>query len=87
MEGASTLRQSGDELHLRARVACQSGIARAPRRRVGVSPADFRAQGTDPLVGTMEEAMERWQKYSTALVTAAFTGKIDVRTNAGTITP
>ena len=35
----------------------------------------------------MEEAMERWQKYSTALVTAAFTGKIDVRTNAGTITP
>ena len=35
----------------------------------------------------MEEAMERWQKYSTALVTALVTGKIDVRTNAGTITP
>jgi type I restriction enzyme S subunit len=37
----------------------------------------------DALVGKVEEAVERLQEYRTALVTAAVTGKIDVR-SAGT---
>lgn len=34
----------------------------------------------DALVGKVEEAAERLQEYRTALITAAVTGKIDVRT-------
>jgi type I restriction enzyme S subunit len=34
----------------------------------------------DALVGKVEEAVERLQEYRTALITAAVTGKIDVRT-------
>ena len=33
----------------------------------------------DVLVGKVEEAVERLQEYRTALITAAVTGKIDVR--------
>jgi restriction endonuclease S subunit len=33
----------------------------------------------DSLVGKVEEAVERLQEYRTALITAAVTGKIDVR--------
>ena len=33
----------------------------------------------DALVGKVEEALERLQEYRTALITAAVTGKIDVR--------
>ena len=33
----------------------------------------------DALVGKVEEAVERLQEYRTALITAAVTGKIDVR--------
>ena len=36
----------------------------------------------DALVGKVEEAVERWQEYRTALITAAVTGKIDVRNTA-----
>ena len=36
----------------------------------------------DALVGKVEEAVERLQEYRTALITAAVTGKIDVRTAA-----
>ncbi len=41
----------------------------------------------DALVGKVEEAVERLQEYRTALITAAVTGKIDVRANLNTITP
>jgi type I restriction enzyme S subunit len=33
----------------------------------------------DALVGKVEEAVKRLQEYRTALITAAVTGKIDVR--------
>ena len=36
----------------------------------------------DALVGKVEEAVERLQEYRTALITAAVTGKIDVRNDA-----
>jgi type I restriction enzyme, S subunit len=36
----------------------------------------------DALVGKVEEAVERLQEYRTALITAAVTGKIDVRANS-----
>ena len=36
----------------------------------------------DALVGKVEEAVERLQEYRTALITAAVTGKIDVRKTA-----
>ncbi|NLG01963.1 MAG: restriction endonuclease subunit S, partial [Lentisphaerae bacterium] len=36
----------------------------------------------DTLVAKIEEAVERLQEYRTALITAAVTGKIDVRGNA-----
>lgn len=36
----------------------------------------------DALVGKVEEAVERLQEYRTALITAAVTGKIDVRRTA-----
>jgi type I restriction enzyme S subunit len=43
----------------------------------------------DALVGKVEEAVERLQEYRTALITAAVTGKIDVRQKPkiNTITP
>jgi type I restriction enzyme S subunit len=37
----------------------------------------------DALVGKVEEAVERLQEYRTALITAAVTGKIDVRKEIG----
>jgi type I restriction enzyme, S subunit len=37
----------------------------------------------DALVGKVEEAVERLQEYRTALITAAVTGKIDIRTQMG----
>jgi type I restriction enzyme S subunit len=40
----------------------------------------------DALAGKVEEAVERLQEYRTALITAAVTGKIDVRGNLNTIT-
>lgn len=36
----------------------------------------------DALVGKVEEAVERLQEYRTALITAAVTGKIDVRADS-----
>lgn len=40
---------------------------------------DLEAAKLDALVGKVEEAVERLQEYRTALITAAVTGKIDVR--------
>ena len=41
---------------------------------------DLETAKLDALVGKVEEAVERLQEYRTALITAAVTGKIDVRT-------
>ena len=41
---------------------------------------------SDALVGKVEAAVERLQEYRTALITAAVTGKIDVRGNSKTNT-
>jgi type I restriction enzyme S subunit len=41
----------------------------------------------DTLVGKVEEAVERLQEYRTALITAAVTGKIDVRSYQDNIRP
>lgn len=41
----------------------------------------------DALVGKVEEAVERLQEYRTALITAAVTGKIDVRSYQDNIRP
>ena len=40
---------------------------------------DAETEKLDVLVGKVEQAVERLQEYSTALITAAVTGKIDVR--------
>jgi type I restriction enzyme S subunit len=40
---------------------------------------DLETAKLDALVGKVEEAVERLQEYRTALITAAVTGKIDVR--------
>lgn len=41
----------------------------------------------DALVGKVEAAVKRLQEYCTALLTAAVTGKVDVRPNATNMTP
>jgi type I restriction enzyme S subunit len=41
----------------------------------------------DALAAKVETAVERLQEYRTALITAAVTGKIDVRHNPNTIQP
>jgi type I restriction enzyme S subunit len=48
---------------------------------------DAETANLDALVGKVEEAVERLQEYRTALITAAVTGKVDGRPNAGKITP
>lgn len=40
---------------------------------------DLETAKLDALLGKVEEAVERLQEYRTALITAAVTGKIDVR--------
>jgi len=45
---------------------------------------DLETAKLDALVGKVEEAVERLQEYRTALITAAVTGKIDVRNAAKT---
>ena len=42
---------------------------------------DLETAKLDALVGKVEEAVERLQEYRTALITAAVTGKIDVRSS------
>jgi len=53
-----------------------------PPREVQHAIADFLDRETakiESLVAKVEEAIERLQEYRTALITAAVTGKIDVR--------
>ena len=58
--------------HARPRALPWTGILPP---RWGFGPAKL-----DALVGKVEAAVERLQEYRTALITAAVTGKIDVRT-------
>ena len=48
---------------------------------------DMETAKLDALVGKVEAAVERLREYRTALITAAVTGKIDVRMNANSIKP
>jgi type I restriction enzyme S subunit len=48
---------------------------------------DLETAKLEALVGKVGEAVERLQEYRTGLITAAVTGKIDVRANATNITP
>ena len=70
---------------------CREGLFRCSRHRLTYDVPGFTEQAAiaayldketaklDPLVGKVEEAVERLQEYRTALITAAVTGKIDVR--------
>ena len=48
---------------------------------------DVETAKLDALVGKVAEAVERLQEYRSALITAAVTGKIDVRRNIPRLTP
>jgi type I restriction enzyme S subunit len=50
-----------------------------PEQRAIAAYLDEETAKLDALVGKVEEAVERLQEYRTALITAAVTGKIDVR--------
>jgi division protein CdvB (Snf7/Vps24/ESCRT-III family) len=51
----------------------------APEQRVIADFLDRETLKIDRMVAKVEEAIERLQEYRTALITAAVTGKIDVR--------
>ncbi len=53
-----------------------------PEQAAIASYLDAETAKLDTLVAKIEEAVERLQEYRTALITAAVTGKIDVRGNA-----
>lgn len=48
---------------------------------------DKKTAKLDALVGKVEEAVERLQEYRTVLITAAVTGKIDVRGSIASAPP
>jgi hypothetical protein len=50
-----------------------------PEQRAIADFLDRETAGIDGLVAKVKEAIERLQEYRTALITAAVTGKIDVR--------
>jgi type I restriction enzyme S subunit len=51
-----------------------------PEEQTGIAAyLDKETAKLDALVGKVEEAVERLQEYRTAIITAAVTGKIDVR--------
>lgn len=50
-----------------------------PEQRAIAAYLDEETAKLDALIGKVEEAVERLQEYRTALITAAVTGKIDVR--------
>jgi restriction endonuclease S subunit len=59
---------------------------RIPPKEIQRAIADFLDRETakiDSLVAKVEQAIERLQEYRTALITAAVTGKIDVRAESG----
>jgi len=50
-----------------------------PEQRAIADYLDRETARIDALMGKVEEAMERLKEYRTALISAAVTGKIDVR--------
>jgi type I restriction enzyme S subunit len=55
------------------------GLPPFPEQAAIAAYLDKETAKLDALVGKVEEAVERLQEYRTALITAAVTGKIDVR--------
>jgi type I restriction enzyme S subunit len=55
------------------------GVPPLPEQAAIAAYLDMETAKLDALVGKVEEAVERLQEYRTALITAAVTGKIDVR--------
>ena len=55
------------------------GVPPLPEQAAIAAYLDEETAKLDALVGKVEEAVERLQEYRTALITAAVTGKIDVR--------
>ena len=55
------------------------GVPPLPEQAAIAEYLDEETARLDALVGKVEEAVERLQEYRTALITAAVTGKIDVR--------
>ena len=58
---------------------CQFARPPLPEQAAIAAYLDEETAKLDALVGKVEEAVERLQEYRTALITAAVTGKIDVR--------
>ena len=52
-----------------------------PEQRAIAAYLDEETAKLDALIGKVEEAVERLQEYRTALITAAVTGRIDVRSH------
>lgn len=59
--------------------ALQLPVPPLPEQAAIAAYLDLETTKLDALVGKVEEAVERLQEYRTALITAAVTGKIDVR--------
>ena len=88
---------SGDTSTMKTAVSLPDDLfrlAEAAARRLGVSRSELYANAIaeyldretakiDRLVAKVEAAIERLQEYRAALITAAVTGKIDVRGAAG----
>ena len=70
-----------DQPILSARPTCESRICVPPLAEQTAIAAylDAETAKLDALVGKVAEAVERLQEYRSALITAAVTGKIDVR--------
>lgn len=60
------------------------GLPPLPEQAAIAAYLDVETAKLDALVGKVEEAVERLQEYRTALLTAAVTGKIDVRNTPST---
>jgi type I restriction enzyme S subunit len=50
-----------------------------PEQRAIADFLDYETAKIDSLISKIEQAIDRLQEYRTALITAAVTGKIDVR--------
>ena len=58
-----------------------------PEQRAIADYLDRETAKIDRMMEKVEAAIEKLQEYRTALITAAVTGKIDVRPNPNTIIP
>jgi type I restriction enzyme S subunit len=62
-------------------------VSRLNEQRAIADYLDRETAKIDQLIATVEPAIERLQEYRSALITAAVTGKIDVRGFAPTAAP